>query len=59
MTDPGKHEVCKAAFKQDALEAWDDYQATGHHAIAIADEVEHWLAGWGSDDEAPAPPRRL
>ena len=57
MADPGKREAGKATFKQDALEAWDDYQVTGHHATA--DEVEQWLASWGSDGEAPAPPCHL
>ena len=57
MTDPGKREACKAALKQGTLEAWDDYQVTGHHATV--DEVTHWLASWGSDDEGPAPPCHL
>jgi predicted transcriptional regulator len=57
MTDPGKREAYKAAFKQDALKAWEDYQASGHHATA--DEVAHWLASWGSDAENPAPPCHL
>ena len=54
MTDPGKFGEYKETFKQDTLEAWDDYQATGHHATV--DEVAHWLADWESDDEIPAPP---
>jgi predicted transcriptional regulator len=57
MTDPGKREAYKAAFKQDALKAWEDYQASGHHATA--DEVESWLARWGSGDASPAPPCHL
>ena len=57
MTDPGKREACKAAFKQGTLEAWDDYQVTGHHATA--DEVAYWLGSWGSDEEIPAPPCHL
>ena len=40
-------------FRQDTLKAWEDYQATGLHASA--DEVEKWLASWGTDDEVPAP----
>lgn len=57
MTDPDKHEAYDAAFKQDTLKAWEDYQVTGHHATA--DEVADWLASWGSDAEAPAPPCHL
>lgn len=54
MTDPGKREKRLEAFKQDALKSWEDYQATGQHATA--DEVAHWLASWGSEDEATARP---
>ncbi|NWO09615.1 ribbon-helix-helix protein, CopG family [Chromohalobacter salexigens] len=43
----------REAFKQDALRAWEDYQATGLHATA--DEVEKWLNNWGTDHEEPAP----
>jgi predicted transcriptional regulator len=48
-----EREERREAFKQDTLKAWEDYQATGQHATA--DEVENWLASWGSEDEAPAP----
>lgn len=48
-----EREERREAFKQNTLKAWEDYQATGQHATA--DEVESWLASWGSDDEAPAP----
>jgi predicted transcriptional regulator len=40
-------------FRQDAIKAWDDFQATGLHATA--EEVHAWLASWGTDDELPAP----
>lgn len=43
----------REAFKQDALRAWEDYQATGLHATA--DEVEKWMNSWGTDHEEPAP----
>lgn len=41
-------------FRQDALKAWDDYQATGLHATA--EEADSWLAKLeaGEDAEAPA-----
>jgi predicted transcriptional regulator len=41
------------AFKQDAVAAWERYQATGTHATA--EEVEKWLNSWGKDDEESAP----
>ncbi len=43
----------REAFNQDTIRAWEDYQATGLYATA--DEVEKWLATWGTDNEAPAP----
>ncbi|MCV0397909.1 MAG: CopG family ribbon-helix-helix protein [Rhizobiaceae bacterium] len=43
----------RESFRQDTLQAWNDYQATGLHATA--EEVEEWLAGWGGDEERPAP----
>jgi len=41
-------------FRQDALAAWNDYQATGLHATA--EEADAWLAKLeaGEDAEAPA-----
>lgn len=48
-----EQEERREAFRQDALKAWENYQATGLHATA--DEVERWLNSWGKDDEGPAP----
>lgn len=48
-----EREERREAFRQDTLRAWEDYQATGLHATT--DEVEKWLASWGTDDELPAP----
>lgn len=48
-----EREEKREAFRQDTLNAWDEFQATGLHATA--DEVEKWLASWGSDNELPAP----
>jgi len=41
-------------FRQDALAAWDAYQATGQHATA--EEADAWLAKLeaGEQSEAPA-----
>lgn len=43
----------RETFKQEALEAWRDYQETGLHVTG--DEVDRWLRSWGTDNEQPAP----
>lgn len=48
-----EREEKKEAFKQDALNAWDEYQMTGSHLTAS--EVENWLDSWGSEDEVETP----
>lgn len=48
-----EQEERREAFREDALKAWEHYQATGLHATA--DEVGRWLNSWGKDDEGPAP----
>lgn len=48
-----EREERRESFRRDTLKAWEDYQATGLHATA--DEVEKWLASWGTDNEVPAP----
>lgn len=48
-----EREERRVAFKRETLEAWEEYQATGLHATV--DEVENWLANWGTDDEASPP----
>lgn len=40
-------------FRQDCIRAWEEYQTTGLHATA--EEVDAWLASWGTDNELPAP----
>ncbi len=42
------------AFRQDTMNAWEEYQETGLHANAA--EVETWLTSWGSENELSAPP---
>jgi predicted transcriptional regulator len=44
-----KHEL----FRQDALAAWKNYQATGLHATA--EEADAWLAKLEADEQAEAP----
>lgn len=53
MTELHEREKMREAFRLDALEAWEDYLATGHHASMA--EVERWLASWGSGEGIPAP----
>ena len=48
-----EREEKRETFRRDTLKAWEYYQATGLHATA--DEVEKWLASWGTDNEVPAP----
>jgi predicted transcriptional regulator len=40
-------------LRQDTLDAWNEFQATGLHATA--DDVDKWLASWGTEDELSAP----
>lgn len=48
-----EREERREALRKDTLAAWDEFQASGQHATA--DEVDQWLASWGTDDERPAP----
>ena len=43
----------REAFRQDALAAWNDYQATGRHATA--EEADAWLAKLEAGEDAEAP----
>lgn len=43
----------RESLRQDTLKAWDEFQATGLHASA--EEVDKWLASWGTENELPAP----
>ena len=48
-----EREKKREALRQDVLEAWNEYQGTGLHATA--EEVDQWLASWGTENEQPAP----
>ncbi|WP_423211757.1 CopG family ribbon-helix-helix protein [Paracoccus yeei] len=48
-----EREERREALRKDTLAAWDEFQTTGQHATA--EEVDQWLANWGTDDERPAP----
>ena len=41
------------AFRQDAINAWNEYQETGLHVTG--DEVIAWLDTWGEENEKAAP----
>lgn len=43
----------REAFRQDTIKACEEYQETGLYATAA--EVDTWLAGWGTENELPAP----
>ncbi len=48
-----EREEKREALCRDVLKAWDEFQATGQHATA--EDVDTWLASWGSTNELPAP----
>ena len=48
-----EREEKRDAFRQDAQSAWEQYRKTGLHATS--DEVDTWLASWGTEGELPAP----
>jgi predicted transcriptional regulator len=47
-----REEKCEA-LRQETVKAWDEFQATGLHATA--EEVDQWLASWGTENELAAP----
>ncbi len=53
ITQYVEREEKREAFRQDTLAAWEAYRAAGLHATA--EEVDAWLASWGTDDELPPP----
>lgn len=48
-----EREEKRQAFRQDAVDAWNEYQATGRHLTM--EEADHWLAQLeaGNDVEPP------
>ncbi len=48
-----EHEEKRDALRQATVKAWEECQETGLHATA--EEVDAWLASWGSENELPAP----
>ncbi|MCE5388606.1 MAG: CopG family ribbon-helix-helix protein [Acidithiobacillus sp.] len=48
-----EREERKEAFRRETLAAWEEYQSTGLHATA--EEVDAWMASWGTEQELPVP----
>lgn len=48
-----EREEKREAFRQDAINAWNEYQETGLHVTG--DEVIAWLDTWGEENEKAAP----
>ena len=48
-----EREEKRETLNQDTLKAWEEFKATGVHATA--EEVDKWLASWGTENELPAP----
>lgn len=48
-----EREEKREAFRQDAINAWNEYQETGLHVTG--DEVVAWLDTWGEENEKAAP----
>lgn len=45
--------VERESFRRDTLEALQEYQETGRHGTA--QDVDRWLASWGTDDKGTPP----
>ncbi len=48
-----EREEKREAFRQDAINAWNEYQETGLHVTG--DEVVAWIDTWGEENEKAAP----
>ncbi len=48
-----EREEKREALRLETLKAWEEFQETGLHATA--EEVDQWLASWGTEHELPAP----
>jgi len=48
-----EREEKRLELRQDTLKAWEEFRETGLRATA--EEVDRWLASWGSENEEPAP----
>ncbi|WP_439633316.1 CopG family ribbon-helix-helix protein [Glycocaulis sp.] len=48
-----EREEKREALRRATIDAWEEFQASGQQATA--EEVDEWLASWGTDNERPAP----
>jgi predicted transcriptional regulator len=48
-----EREEKREAYRQDGINAWNEYQKTGLHVSG--DEVIAWLDTWGEENEQAAP----
>lgn len=48
-----EREEKRETFRQDAINAWQEYQETGLHVTG--NEVIAWLDTWGEENEKAAP----
>ncbi len=48
-----EREEKREAFNREAVEAWEEYQATGLHVTH--EEMITWLESWGTENELPPP----
>ncbi len=53
LTQYIEREEKRASFRQDAMNAYEEYQETGLHVTG--DEVATWLKTWGTDNEKDPP----
>ena len=49
-----EREELRENFKQEAIEAWREYQENGLHITG--EETREWLETWGTEDETDPPP---
>ena len=48
-----EREEKRETLNRNTLMAWEEFQATGLHATA--EEIEKWLASWGTENELAVP----
>ena len=48
-----EREEKREAMRQDVIKAWNEFQETGLHVPE--EEVDTWLASWGTESELPTP----
>jgi len=53
INDYVSREEKREQFRQDAIAAWEDYQATGLHVTS--EELEQWASNLEAGKEAPLP----